>query len=77
MVDDVYIYIADLPRHVYEIVTPCFGGYTVYIDAKLSPSGQREALDHAMWHVRNHDFEKYDVQAVERAAHDRERGKDK
>ena len=69
--DNLYIYIMYLPRHVNEIITPCLDGYTVYIDAKLSQEGQREALDHALWHVRNHDFEREDVQEIEYFAHNR------
>lgn len=56
---------------VREMVTPCFDGYTIYINARLSDLGQSEALNHAMWHISNNDFEKEDVQTIEHLAHRR------
>lgn len=67
--DNIYTYIVDLPPHITEMVTPCFDGYTIYLDASLSPYGREKAFKHAMWHIRNNDFEKYDVQQIESEAH--------
>lgn len=71
----VYTYIVDLPPHISEMVAPCCDGYTIYLAASLSPSGRARAYNHAMRHIRNHDFEKYDVQQIETEAH-KERRKD-
>lgn len=71
--DKIYIYLVDLPCKVHEIVTPCFDGYTVYLNAKLSEVGRQEALDHALWHINNNDFEKENIQEVESAANRRDR----
>ena len=69
MTDNVYIYMADLPTGINEMVCPCLGGYTIYIDDKLSPSGRLDAYQHAMCHINNHDFEKTDVNQIEIEAH--------
>lgn len=59
----------NLPAGINEMVTPCSGGYTIYIDDKLSPSGRRDAYRHALHHIINHDFEKEDVNQIEIEAH--------
>lgn len=68
LMDDLYVYITDLP--VNEAVCPCdVYGYTIYIDAKLSPEGRRKAMRHALWHIQNGDFDRFDVQEIEEEAH--------
>ena len=47
------------------------GSYTIFLNARLSGEGQRSAYKHAINHIINHDFEKYDVQAIEAGAHRR------
>ena len=69
MTDDVNIYVVDLPDGIHEMVAPCLGGYTIYIDDKLSPEGKRSAYDHALYHINHHDFEKEDVNQIELEAH--------
>ena len=63
--DDVYTYYLELPEGIDEVVMPCLGGYTVYIDPRLSTTQQEEAYKHAMAHIVNNDFEKYDVAEIE------------
>ena len=63
--DDIYVYMADLPDGIHEMVTPCCDGYTVYIDLKLSDTGKKEAYQHALEHIKRNDFEKDDVQIIE------------
>ena len=67
--DDIYLYLVDIPGKSREIVTPCFGGYTVYIDVKLSYEEKIDAYHHAMKHIADGDFDKDDVQEVETNAH--------
>jgi hypothetical protein len=74
MTDDVNIYVVDLPDGINEMVAPCLGGYTIYIDDKLSPEGKRRAYSHALYHIVNHDFEKLDVNDIEVNAHRKENG---
>lgn len=67
--DNIYVYVIDLPPHVNEMVTPCYDGYTIYLDASLSPYGRKRAYNHALTHIEKHDFEKHDIQQIEREAH--------
>lgn len=67
--NDIYVYIVDLPPKVHEIVLPCFTGYTIYLDEKDSYEERLNAYHHALSHIRNHDFEKSDVQEIESEAH--------
>ncbi len=45
------------------------GTYTIFIDCSLSRSEQVERCKHALRHIIQHDFEKYDVDEIERVAH--------
>ena len=67
--DSIYVYLIDLPEYINEMVTPCADGYTVYINARLSQLGRVEALNHAVTHIDNNDFEKEDVERIEHEAH--------
>lgn len=66
---DVYIYIVDLPDRVDEMVTPCIDGYTVYLNARLTYAGRVRAYLHAMRHIERNDFERANVQEIEKGAH--------
>lgn len=67
--DDIYVYMINLPDGVKEAVVPCFLGYTVYINQRLSYEARKKAFAHALLHIRNRDFEKSNVQEVESEAH--------
>ena len=69
--DNIYTYLVKLPPRIDEMVVPCLSGYTVYIDETLDTEHRLEAYEHALWHIRNNDFEKYDVQEIEMAARQR------
>ena len=45
------------------------GSYTILVNARLSTIGQLHALEHALDHIRNNDFEKDSVQEIESMAH--------
>ena len=66
---DVYVYLVELPDGINEAVTPCLGGFTVYVDSRLTYEERLRAYQHAMQHILNNDFEKHDVQEIEAAAH--------
>lgn len=53
--DDVYVYVIDMPEKTNEMITPCLDGYTVYIDDKLSPHGKRDAYLHAVSHIDDYE----------------------
>lgn len=44
----------------------CDGGYTILINAKLSYEQQQKTLLHEIKHIISNDFEKFDVDEVER-----------
>ena len=67
--DNVYVYIVDMPTTANEMVMPCSDGYTVYLNAKLSYRGRVKAYLHAMKHIERNDWEKDDVQQIEYEAH--------
>ena len=67
---EVYVYIVDLPERVDEMVTPCFDGDTVYLNAKLTYAGRVMAYHHAMRHIERNDFEGFDIQEIEMEAHE-------
>lgn len=67
--DDIFVYIVDLPLTVAEMVTPCTGGYTIYLNAKLTQEDRIKAYRHALRHVERNDWDKTDVQEIEYEAH--------
>lgn len=74
MRDDVFVYLADLPDGIKEMVTPCADGcYTAYIDARLNTVQRQKAYQHAIQHIQNDDFSKTDVQSIEYEAHRRDK----
>ena len=69
MDDDIFVYLENLPDGINEMITPCFGGYTVYINQKQTFEGMRASYMHALSHIEHNDFEKEDVQEIETKAH--------
>lgn len=71
--DDIYLYIVDIPGTVNEMVVPCCDGYTIYIDVKLSYEEKLKAYRHAMEHIRRCDFQCYDsADYIEARCHETE-----
>ena len=68
--DDIYVYLVDLPTAVPEMVAPCCGGYTIYLNARRSHCDRVKAYLHALEHVERNDWERSDVQQIEKEAHD-------
>lgn len=67
--DDIYVYIVDMPTTAAEMIMPCNGGYTIYLNARLSYQDRVKAYLHALGHVERNDFEKENVQEIEMEAH--------
>lgn len=68
--DDTYVYLVELPKGVSEMVMPCLdGGYTIYINSRLSHQGKVKSYLHAMRHIENGDWEKNNVQEIEYENH--------
>lgn len=72
MTDDIFVYLIPLPEGINEIVLPCFGGYTIYVDSRLDKEKQLRSYQHALSHIINNDFTKNNVQEIEHDAHGRE-----
>ena len=66
---NIYHYIAPLPEGVNEAILSSFDGYTIYTADRLDDDSRRKAFLHALRHIENNDFEKEDVNAIEKAAH--------
>ena len=67
----VNVVLMDLDTCVHDVVTlNADGSYTVIINSRFSHDAQSAAYCHAMGHIINGDFEKHDVQEIERAAHE-------
>ena len=69
MDDTFYIFITDLPDGINEMMTPCFDGFTIYINNRLDEIGRLKAYYHAVSHILQKDFDKDDVQIIESGAH--------
>lgn len=67
--DEIYVYYVQMPQNVSEMVTPCYDGYTIYIDANLSDNDKYKAFIHALKHIANNDFNGNDVNNIEYHAH--------
>ena len=70
--DDIYVYSVRLPDKIDELVTPCIGGYTVWLSDRLDDAHRLRAYNHAIQHIKNRDFERADVQEIETNANRKE-----
>lgn len=66
--DDVYVYFEHLPDGINEMIAPCLGGYTIYLDPRQSFESMRDSYMHALSHIEQNDFENEDVQDIEQQA---------
>lgn len=64
-----FIYPVDLKGKVRAFVRPCVEGYTIYVDINLPHDQQVEAALHELRHIKENDFEKGNVQEIERERH--------
>ena len=69
MDDDIYVYFEHLPDGINEVIRPCLGGYTIYLDPRQSFESMRDSYKHALSHIEHNDFEREDVQELETKAH--------
>lgn len=68
--DDINVQILDLPTYIKgHVNTNSDDSYTIFINAKLSTEMQQQVFFHEMDHIKNNDFQKTDVQAIEAVAH--------
>lgn len=69
LLEDVTIRYIDLPGSVKSFVKEKDGDYTIVLNARLNRETQQEACKHEMEHLDNEDFQKADVQKIEKTAH--------
>lgn len=69
MDNDIYVYFEHLPDGINEVIRPCLGGYTIYLDPRQSFESMRDSYKHALSHIEQNDFEREDVQEIEKQAH--------
>lgn len=69
--DDVFVYFVPLPQGVSEGVLKCADGYTIYISDRLDKEHRIRAYKHALWHIKNDDWSKSNVQEIEAEAHEK------
>ena len=75
--EDINVQILDMDTLIPEqLVKNPDNSYTIFINARLSREAQLKAYQHALNHIKNEDFEKYDVQDIEFQAHDLEKSKE-
>ena len=69
--DNLFVYVVQLPPDVPEMVAPCADGYTLYLNDNLGPAGRARAYRHALEkHIKGDDFQKGgDVELIEFRAH--------
>ena len=65
----IYTYIVTLPAGINECVVPCLDGHTVYLSDRLDHAGRIRAYKHALKHINGNDWNKTDVQEIEKTAH--------
>lgn len=68
--DDIFVYVVPLPWGFNEAVLKCADGYTVYLSDRLGDAERRAAYRHALRHIERGDWQKSDVQEIERDAHE-------
>ena len=72
MLEVVNVKIIDMDTGVPEqVVKNHDGSYTVFINARYATEAQKKAYIHAIGHIEDGDFEKENVQEIEREAHRR------
>ena len=69
LLKDVTIRYIDLPGSVKSFVREKDGYYTIVLNARLNRETQKEACKHEMEHIDKADFQKADVQQIEKTAH--------
>ena len=70
LMEDINVKILDMDTMVPEhLVKNADDTYTIFINARLSQESRLKSYLHALNHIKNRDFEKFDVQEIEKYAH--------
>lgn len=72
MLEVINVKIIDMDTGIQEqVVKNHDGSYTVFINARYATEAQKKAYLHAIGHIEDGDFDKENVQEIEREAHRR------
>lgn len=64
---DIFTYLVDMPCSIGGHTNPNpDGSYTICINARLGYEEQKKAYLHELRHICNNDFEKFNVEEIER-----------
>lgn len=70
MTDDIQVRLMPFPGTIKECVTHNpDGSFTIFINESLDQLSRMKAYHHAMRHIENNDFEKFNADEIEYAAH--------
>lgn len=71
LIDDCIVTVMDFKTtEIHEIVTPNPDGtYSIFLNARDCREKNMESYLHALGHIMNDDFDKFDVQEIETEAH--------
>ena len=67
--DDCFVRCIKMPQHVKGFTMPGVDGYNIYINERLDRAERIRAYRHELEHINNQDYEKSDVQMIERDVH--------
>ena len=71
IMNDISVVLMDVDTMVGEsIFKNADGSYTVLLNSRWSAEEQRRCFNHAISHIRHNDWEKDDVQQIEKERHD-------
>lgn len=69
--EDINIQLLDMDTKIPEhLIKNDDDSYTVFLNARLSQESRVKSYYHALQHIANDDFEKEDIQVIERQGHD-------
>ena len=71
MTDNIYLYFVPLPVGIHEMITPCFDGYTIYLNSVDTYEQHKKSFFHAIKHIFSDDFDHSNIQDIEANAHNK------
>lgn len=71
IMNDISVVLMDVDTMVGEsIFKNADDSYTILLNSRWSAEEQRRCFNHAISHIRHHDWEKFDVNEIERERHE-------
>lgn len=68
LTEDIGVYFIDMPSKVEEqVIFNEDGSFSIFINSRLNFERQMFAYQHALKHILNNDFEKYNADEIEQA----------